>query len=296
MTEYTINNGTISITVKDKGAELSSLKKTDKSGEKEYMWCADPEFWGKSSPVLFPFVGRVCNNRYMHEGKVYDMPTQHGFARDNTFIMINKTDKDIWFSFSSNEETKKLYPFDFELQIGYELMEDGVKVLWKVKNTGSGKMQFSIGGHPAFVCPDTLVDREQCMVDFHTDKASLISSIVDTKTGLCKHEEREIVLQDGKVPATKELFEKDALIIENNQTQAVSLVNPKGERFLTVSFDAPLFGVWTPPDKKAPFICIEPWYGRCDYDDYKGELCERPWNNTLEASNEAVMSYTVTVQ
>ena len=59
--------------------------------------------------------------------------------------------------------------------------------------------------------------------------------------------------------------------------------------------EAPLFGIWSPPGKNAPFICIEPWYGRCDDEYFDGDLTEREWGNKLAPHQTFEASYTITV-
>lgn len=54
------------------------------------MWCGDPAFWGKTSPVLFPAIGNVKNNKTIIDGKEISL-TKHGFARDNTFTTVRKS-------------------------------------------------------------------------------------------------------------------------------------------------------------------------------------------------------------
>ena len=94
---------------------------------------------------------------------------------------------------------------------------------------------------------------------------------------------------------TGDLFDGDALIIENHQARKVSLVNPAGEVYLTVDFDAPLFGIWSPPRKQAPFVCIEPWYGRVDHEAFEGELDQREWGNELGPGKVFEASYRILV-
>ena len=57
---------------------------------REIMWCSDPAFWGKSSPVLFPAIGNVKNNETEIYGRKIKL-TKHGFARDNEFKLLNST-------------------------------------------------------------------------------------------------------------------------------------------------------------------------------------------------------------
>ena len=87
----------------------------------------------------------------------------------------------------------------------------------------------------------------------------------------------------------------DALILENGQAGSVSLVDPKGREYLSLSFDAPLVGLWSPPKKQAPFVCIEPWYGRCDREGFAGELKDREWENSLEPGKVFEAAYRIRI-
>lgn len=62
------------------------------------------EILGRTSPVLFPFVGNVSGKQYHTKGKTYDMG-QHGFARDMEFVLDTQSGNEIWFVLRSNEET-----------------------------------------------------------------------------------------------------------------------------------------------------------------------------------------------
>lgn len=53
----TLKNDILSIAVDNHGAELTSINKNGV----EYLWQADPAFWKRHSPVLFPIVGIVYN-------------------------------------------------------------------------------------------------------------------------------------------------------------------------------------------------------------------------------------------
>ena len=150
MAVYELKNETVSVEIHSFGAELKSLKKL--STGTEYMWKADPTFWGRTSPVLFPFVGGVNNKEYRIKGQTYPMG-QHGFARDMEFELLSQSSDEIWFVLNSNEETLKKYPYDFVLKLGYKLLPNGVEVCWQVENPGKEALPFSIGGHPAFNCP-----------------------------------------------------------------------------------------------------------------------------------------------
>ncbi|MDE6055195.1 MAG: aldose 1-epimerase family protein, partial [Lachnospiraceae bacterium] len=288
MAVYSLENEQIKISVDTFGAELKSLKKT--ATDTEYMWDARPEYWKRTSPVLFPIVGSLNNGSYRYDGKEYPM-SQHGFARDMEFELRKETRDELKFVLRATEETKARYPFDFELELGYRLDENNLIVSWKVANCGSREMYFSIGGHPAFLCPidDTGVQTDYKLL-FDTDN-KIIASIIGNG-GTLSARTKEYALKDRTMDIAADLFDEDALIIENNQAHKVSLCNPAGQPYLTVSFDAPLFGLWSPAKKNAPFVCIEPWYGRCDRETFDGDLSEREWGNKLAPGAEFNTEYT----
>ena len=290
MAVFQISNEKITIQIDSLGAELKSLKHI--STGTEYMWNGDARFWKRTSPVLFPVVGGLKEGRYLLNGKEYPKG-QHGFARDMEFQLKSQVASEIWFTLESDEETLQKYPYAFQLEIGYELDGESVIVKWRVKNPSTEEMYFSIGGHPAFLCPiEANTTQNQYQIRFDT-KDKVISSGV--KEGLLSEEKKEYLLQDGILPVTEHLFDEDALVIEHDQAHQVALVKPDGTPYLTVSFDAPLFGIWSPPKKNAPFICIEPWYGRCDRLSFQGEWKDREWGQKLTGGETFAAAYKITV-
>lgn len=294
MEMYTLSNEHIQVKIHPHGAELKELY--DKAADRNVLWNADPAYWNRSSPILFPFVGMVKDKVYRHDGKEYTMG-QHGFARDMDFTMISVDDEEIWFALESDENTLKKYPFPFRLEIGYRLTGRSVKVMWKVKNTGSDEMYFSIGAHPAFLCPveeGTL--QEQYAFLLKDKKGNPVSSFINTifgGNGLVTLQKEKCSVKDGILPLDKHLFDNDALVIEDYQIREVSILTPDQKPYLTVKFDAPVVGLWSPPKKQAPFVCIEPWYGRCDSEVFDGELKDREWSNTLASDEVFSQSYTL---
>ena len=290
MALFQIGNDKITIQIDSMGAELKSLKRVDTGTE--YMWEGNPAFWKRTSPVLFPLVGGLKNGEYLHDGRRYPMG-QHGFARDQQFQLKSQTNREIWLTLESDEESLQKYPYEFLLELGYELQENTVIVKWKVTNPASGELYFSIGGHPAFRCP-ILEDTKQMDYRIRFDtKEKVISGII--KNGLMSDEKEVYLLENGYLQVTEHLFDNDALVIEDDQAKEVALIKPDGKAYLTVRFDAPLFGIWSPPGKNASFICIEPWYGRCDAIDFTGTWEERKWGQRLASGESFGTSYQIIV-
>lgn len=264
-----LNNGIIKIVISEHGAELRSVIKN----EHEYMWCADPKYWGRTSPVLFPFVGGLKNDKYFLNGTEYK-GKKHGFARDSEFQTVEKTENSVTFVLKESEKTLADYPFRFTLTIKYTLDGDKVKVGWTVVNENDEEMSFSIGGHPAF----NLSDGENY---FMFDNKSDIKYYLVDERGLCNKKTEHILKNDGYIKLYEGMFDNDAFIIENKQVSEVSLCDRFKKPYVTVRFTAPLFGLWHPAGKNIPFMCIEPWYGRCDADDFDGDLFEREYAQKL---------------
>lgn len=291
MAVYELKNDVIAIQIDSHGAEMKSLKRL--ATGTEYMWCGDAKYWGRTSPVLFPFVGSLKDKEYRTKGKTYPM-NQHGFARDMEFELLSEEAGEIWFVLRSNEETLAKYPYEFVLKLGYQITENRVKVLWQVENPGREILPFSIGGHPAFNCPIDEGARQSDYFVFFGDMEEIISSRIGEQ-GLITGCMDVYGLTDGRLALTANLFDHDALVIEDNQTDEVSLCKKDGTPYLTVKMEAPLFGIWSPPGKQAPFVCIEPWYGRCDNEYFDGTLEEREWGNAIKPGEVWRASYVIEV-
>ena len=287
---YVLENDTLRVEIDSFGAELKSVKR--KSDGKEYMWYADKKYWGRTSPVLFPFVGNCRNKEYRYGGKTYAIG-QHGFARDMEHTMESQTADTIWFSLHSNEETMEKYPFAFVLKIGYNLTGNELKVMWKVENPDTKTLYFSIGAHPAFLCP---INGEQDKTGYRLRFGNLTDRLHhhgNTPDGMAVMTDEELELEDGEAVITPGFFDKCTYMVEGAQTGEVSILDRDGEAYVTVRFDAPLFALWSPEGKEAPFLCIEPWYGRCDAVDFEGSLAERPYENALAAGGSFDAEYAI---
>ena len=307
MAVHTIENEKLKIQVSDHGGELISIIK--KETGQEYIWNADAAYWGRHAPVLFPIVGGLKNKTYRYNKKEYILG-QHGFARDMEFELASKAECEIWHRLCSNESTKEVYTFDFELETGFRLFQNQVIALWRVQNRSTKEMYFSIGGHPAFFCPpvikeesdpgfDCCKQRTKCEILF--EGVSVLNTRM-LENGLAAANLEQLKLEkkivDGKqyggIFVTEDLFDRDAYIIEEHQTREVALAGPDGKIFLAVKFDAPLFGLWA-PKKNAPFVCIEPWYGRCDGVDADQIFENKAYINRLEPGQVFNKNYHICI-
>lgn len=281
--EEIIENDHIKIKVKAAGAELTSI--TDQRSGNEMLWQADPEFWGRHAPVLFPIVGRLKENRYNYKGKTYEM-SQHGFARDMDFKLMFKTKDYLEFWLKSDDHTLKKYPFPFELRLGYRLEDATLIHTYEIKNTGTEEMLFSIGAHPAY---NLNGDIKEYHVEFNKPEENLQRTYLN---GGLLAKKRSFPLQsDVKLGLSDALFADDAVVFESLNSDRVSLFK-KNEKMLEIEFaDFPFFGIWTKPN--APFLCLEPWLGIADEEEHNGDLTKKKGMIRLSPGLSKVYSYSV---
>lgn len=302
----TISNEKLAISVKQHGAELASIV----SNGREYLWQADEAFWKRHSPVLFPIVGAVWNGEYRSHGNTYKMG-QHGFARDMDFTLVKQTDSELLYCLTSSEETKQKYPYDFCLKIGYQITDNRIKVTWMVENTGNEKMSFQIGAHPAFFWPLLTNQQINGGVEAMTEslantnnrgyfkleaKGKTLPISVITEGGCVGKESQIEIDNDGYLQLDTDTFNNDALIFENSQVTKVTLCSQDKSPYLSLQFTSPLVGLWSPPKKRAPFVCIEPWYGRTDAVGFAGTYEEKAWMQQLNVGETFDVSYDIIIE
>jgi galactose mutarotase-like enzyme len=276
-----ISNGIIEASFLAKGAELKSLLTLQ--CEKEWIWEADPAFWGKTSPILFPIVGGLKDDTYQFNGQNFQLP-RHGFARDMEFEVRKHQRDQVVFGLASSKKTRRVYPFDFDLEIEYRLEGNAFLVQYRVKNISEqNQLWFSLGAHPAFsIEVNEMKSFSDYMLNFEEDNELHPHPLHDN---LLKRKRNNIALQNHGLPLTYSLFENDALVLTDLESQQIILSNSKDNEKLIFSFsNFPYFGIWSA--KNANFVCLEPWAGIADFEDHNGELTEKAGINSLLPNDE----------
>lgn len=282
--EHTLSKKSVSIAVWEQGAELRSLKY---KGE-EFMWNADPNFWGKTSPVLFPFIGGLKDDQYTFLGKTYP-GKKHGFARDHKFQMVRRSHDTLSFVLKSSPETLQHYPFEFKFYINYQILEKGISILYKIVNLSKELMFFSLGAHPAFALPQK---EEIGISDYYLEFESVEKASTFQIEGLLISREKTPVLNGKILDLSPNLFAKDAFIFEGLKSEQVTLKCRKTSREVSVDFAGfPYIAFWNVPG--AGFLCIEPWCGINDFTDSQGILEEKPGIQALVPEEEFVAELTI---
>lgn len=288
---YTLENSNISIAASTYGGEIHSLK--SKEDNTEYLWNGNPEYWKYHAPILFPIVGKVKNLKYRVDGKTYELP-QHGLARISEFNLLTQNKESITFELVYSDDTLKVYPFKFSLQITYTLLDNGVKVTYTVNNLDDKNILFSIGSHPAFMCP---IEEGLSLNDYYfkfNEKENAPIMLLNSH-GLFTGETEDFLDNSNIIPLSKELFKNDALVFNNLKSNKISIESQKGTKSLTLDFTGfPDLGLWAPATG-APFVCIEPWYGHADFADFEGEFKDKEGVISLEVNGKFECNFIVTI-
>lgn len=283
-----ISNGLLTARINHKGAELYSLY--NHALQLEYMWEADPNYWAKTSPVLFPVVGALKDGKFIYEGREYTLP-RHGFARDMTFEEEAREASKVTFLLRQNEETLKVFPFAFELRLTYELSAFGLLVSYAVSNPSSQRLYFSIGGHPAFRVP--LVDGttyEDYFLKF-SERETCSRWPISTE-GLLKSNAEPFLAGEDKLVLRRDLFYADAIVLKDLKSTTISIRSAKHAHGLDFSFAGfPFFGIWAFRD--ADFVCLEPWCGVADSVDHNQHLHEKEGVVSLDGKSSWSRSWSV---
>jgi galactose mutarotase-like enzyme len=273
---YEIKNSFISAKIDSFGAQLNSLKKTNEN--LEYIWQANPQYWNRHAPILFPIVGRLKDDEYFYKGNKYNM-TQHGFARDCEFELVKKEENYLKFRLKNNEKSLEIYPFLFELDISYELVENKLIISYEVKNMTNSKMLFSIGAHPAFNWPLENEEKNNAYLEFENIENTKRYFLNDK--GLV-YDSSDLEIIENKIPLSEELFKEDALVFNDLSIKTVSFKNTNNKNYIKLDFENfPYLGLWSKPSG-APFLCIEPWFGVADSFNSSKNLEEKEGIITLE--------------
>lgn len=298
-TRFVLENEELMIVVDHHGAQLSRIY--DKKAGRDILWDANPEVWNRHSPILFPFVGKSYEGAYIHEGKEYKI-SPHGFARDMDFEPLLCDMDECWYRLKDTPDTLEHYPFHFELEVGHRLEGRTIETMWRVTNTDSKDMLFMIGGHPAFRVPEgkTIYDYTFAFNQEGCNKGAFqegLHYLAPNEEGYEREElQGTMELAGGRAPLTRGFFDKAlTYMMDGAQVSSASLL-VDGQPYVTVCCDGfPYFGVWT-KEKTHPFVCLEPWYGICATEGYKGELKDRRGVNVLPAWETWERHYSIRVE
>ena len=254
----TVSNQELTIRVSEHGAELSSI--VANATGKEYLWQADPAFWKRHSPVLFPIVGSVWKAEYRNEGTVYPL-SQHGFARDLEHTLLRAEGDTIQLELRADDAIKaERFPYDFVLTSTFRLEGKTVHHTLQVTNPGTEELRFGIGFHPAFNVP---FDAKHTTTDyeFRFDQPESPVILDARPNGLLSGKSYYQWKNQQAIPLTDDLFANDSFCMAGLRTKTIGICEKDTGRNITCRVEGyPYSLIWSAPAKPVRFVCIEPWH------------------------------------
>ena len=274
------------------GAELTSIKYNSEERLHQGESVLDKEgkvFWKRHAPVLFPIVGSLKNNTTYIDGKKYQM-SQHGFARDMVFDIVNISEREHTYVLKYNEDTLKMYPYKFELYISYIIEDNKLTIIYKVRNLDIRPIYFGIGGHPAFIID---LKNNKYKVEFENEENNIKFSQLDA--GLISYKNNYInnsLMSNNRcIEISKDTFSHDAIIMSGLSSRKLRLYENNIEKLEFEFGQFKYLSLWS--KKNAPFLCIEPWQTTADYTDSNQDFTLKKDNIKLEVNEEYKCSYSI---
>jgi len=286
----TLENDHLRIAIRPKGAELTSI--FHKTTGIEHLWQADPTVWAWHAPNLFPVVGGCLYNQLLVDGKTYPIE-RHGFARQSIFDTTESSANHAVFSLRSSDVTRVHFPFEFEFQIIYELNGPSLSITYRVVNEDDQTVFFSVGAHPAFAVPFKAGEAyEDYFIEF--EKAEPLETHMLSGGGYFTGETQLVPTDGNRLPLTKHLFDKDALVFKNLESRRATIRSKKNDHSVTIDYPAfPYLGIWAKPG--APFVCIEPWLGCADSEGPQKPIQQKEAIQQVATEHVFKATFTITI-
>jgi galactose mutarotase-like enzyme len=265
----TIGSGALTAQIDPLGAQLSTLRD---SSDRELLWDGNPAFWNGRAPLLFPIVGTLRGGVYRVAGKTYALP-RHGFARGRLFEVLSASSVDALLRLKADDETLRVYPFCFQLQVRFQIQGATLLVKTVLSNGGDAPMPASFGYHPAFRWPLPFgAARAQHAIEFELEESAPVRRL--DSAGLVTPIQYPTPIRARRLLLDDELFEDDVVIFTAIRSQGLRYGAGTGPGIALQFPDTPYLGLWSKPG--APFICIEPWHGMADPVGFTGDFIEKP--------------------
>ena len=287
--EYILENEYLKLTVTDQGAQVKSLVR--KCDGVEHIWQADPAVWGYHAPILFPYCGKLKDGKLETDGKVYESPAQHGFARTSVHRLVCCDGEKICLELTDSPETMAVFPWKFRLLSTFTLEQDTLHHTLTVENPGQEPLRFGIGYHPAFAIPfDNSHDFSDYALVFSQEESPLC---LDTApAGLVSGKVYSLGSNLKQIPVTAGMFDSDSHCMINLRSKTLGLYEKDTGRGVVCEIAGfPYTLIWSKPGVPQ-FICIEPWHSLPGYAFGNSRWEEKPaaatvlpgqsWSTTLK--------------
>ena len=292
-----ISNGSLTASIDTMGAQLMSLRK----GESEYLWQGDSNWWPRRAPILFPIVGVLKDSKAESaEGTI--TLARHGLARLNQFEVVEQSTSSVTLQLKSTEETRKAYPYDFELKLIFSVAGDTLTQTYEVTNPANVVLPFTLGAHPAFNIPipgvkTTALDQYHLL--FTRSWTSYGPSITDE--GLCDYTTpQRLIVDSDMLPLSWDLIDREKTITledvpDRRITLAANAEASSETHGIQIDFEGfDYLGIWSAAPG-CPFVALEPWCGIADTVDCDGIFEHKPGIISLEPGQSIAKTLNIRV-
>ncbi|EWC92850.1 aldose 1-epimerase [Atopobium sp. BS2] len=292
-----ISSNSLTASIDTMGAQLMSLRK----GESEYLWQGDSNWWPRRAPILFPIVGVLKDSKAESAEGTISL-ARHGLARLNQFEVVEQSPSSVTLQLKSTEETRKSYPYDFELKLIFSVDGDTLTQTYEVTNPANVVLPFTLGAHPAFNIP--IPDVEASSLNhyhllFTHSWTSYGPSITDE--GLCDYTTpQRLIVDSDTLPLSWELIDREKTITLENVpdrriTLAASTEAPSEAHGIQMDFEGfDYLGIWS-ATPGCPFVALEPWCGIADTVDCDGIFEHKPGIISLEPGQSIAKTLNIRV-
>lgn len=290
--EAIIENNKLKVIANTHGGEIHSIY--GKESKQEYIWKGMPFWWKIYCPTLFPIIGKVKNFRYTYKNEKYFMP-EHGFASRAKHTLLSKTENELVFELKSDKETEQVYPFQFSLLTKYTLLDKIIKISYTIKNLDYKEIYFSIGSHPAFKCP--MYGENDKLEDYYIkfEQKETVSREEINKDDFLTRNKIKFLENKDIIDLSIDTFKNGTMMLNELKSKFVELKSKKHNRSVKIDFgDFKTFSIWG-SDRNTSFVCLEPWMGHADYQDFAGDISEKEEMIKLQAKSEYSISYSIEI-
>jgi len=214
------------------------------------------------NPILFPICGQLPNEQYKWEGTAYKMKN-HGFARTMPWEVVAVSEEgqaSLTLKLKSTPETRKSYPFDFELTFTYILKEASLCIEQEYRNLTERDMPMYPGFHPYFAV-------ENKNLAYATDALLYLDCNDQTEKAFT-----------GRIDLTD--AEQSFVLIGAKQREIAIEPYPGHQIRMTYGNEFGYVYLWSVPGK--PFVCVEPWMAQSNEFNRKAELTRVRPNESLK--------------
>lgn len=292
-----ISSNSLTASIDTMGAQLMSLRK----GESEYLWQGDSNWWPRRAPILFPIVGVLKDGKAESAEGTISL-ARHGLARLNQFEVVEQSPSSVTLQLKSTEETRKSYPYDFELKLIFSVAGDTLTQTYEVTNPANVVLPFTLGAHPAFNIPIPGVEAaslDQYHLLFTRSWTSFGPSITDE--GLCDYTTpQRLIVNSDTLPLSWELIDREKTITledvpDRRITLATSTETHSEAHGIQMDFEGfDYLGIWSAAPG-CPFVALEPWCGIADTVDCDGIFEHKPGIMCLEPEQSITKTLSVKV-